>query len=202
MIEKLVDNFIKYQSECGVIFDEEVSIYRYGYVLLLETVVNIILSIGIGLVMKDVLSVLIFLLSFIPLRSYAGGYHANRAWQCIILSNLCVFIVLVLARVINSLNCANLLLGLEVFAGIIILLLAPVNSKNKILSSNERKFYKKIVFCILILQYALWFLLRDRAVVISLSHIIVLITMLFAYHCNRRKSVLDNSEESCCNKSV
>lgn len=196
MTEKVVDTFIRYQIKRGMILDEDVSVYRYGYMLLLETAVNIILSVGIGFVMNDVLSVLIFLLSFMTLRSYAGGYHANRTWKCMLLSNFCVFITLLLGSITNSLNCTGILLVLDAFASISIYLLAPVSSENKILSSNERKVYKKVVFYILIFQLAMWFLLHDKAVAIFLAHIIVLVSMLAANHCNRRKNVLSNSKEN------
>ena len=178
MLEKFVDKYIKYQTERGLLLDEEAGIYRYGYMLLLETIINIVISLIIGLVMKDVLSVLIFLLAFVPLRSYAGGYHADKVWKCILLSNFCVFIVLLLSRVIDSLNCGNVLMSIDVIVSIIIFLLAPVDSDKKVLSNNERKVYRMIVLFILVIQFVFCLLLRDRAEIVTLSNIIVLISMI------------------------
>ena len=43
MLEKFVDKYIKYQTERGLLLDEEAGVYRYGYMLLLETIINIVI---------------------------------------------------------------------------------------------------------------------------------------------------------------
>ena len=107
-----------------------------------------------------------------------GGYHADKVWKCILLSNFCVFIVLLLSRVIDSSNCGNVLMSIDVIVSIIIFLLAPVDSDKKILSNNERKVYRMIVLFILVSQFVFCLLLRDRAEIVTLSNIIVLISMI------------------------
>lgn len=66
MLERLVDKYIRFQTERGLLLNEEKGVYRYGYILLLETFINCMVSLLIGLVMKDMISVLIFLFTFIP----------------------------------------------------------------------------------------------------------------------------------------
>lgn len=177
MLERLVDKYIRFQTERGLLLNEEKGVYRYGYILLLETFINCMVSLLIGLVMKDMISVLIFLFTFIPLRSYAGGYHADKVWKCILLSNFCIVFVILLARVIDMLNYVNVLKNIDVFIDIIIFLLSPVDSDKKTLSNNERKVYKRIVFYILAFQVVFSVLLSDRAEIVALAHIIIMVSI-------------------------
>ena len=50
MIQKLVDIIVKQQVEKGIISKEEVDIYKYGYYLLLEIIMNIIIAIFLSLI--------------------------------------------------------------------------------------------------------------------------------------------------------
>lgn len=60
MIQKLVDIIVKQQVEKGIISKEEVDIYKYGYYLLLEIIMNIIIAIFIGFIFRDIKTVIIF----------------------------------------------------------------------------------------------------------------------------------------------
>ena len=52
MFGKLVDIIVKQQVENEIISKKEVDIYKYGYYLLLEIIMNIIIAIFIGLFFK------------------------------------------------------------------------------------------------------------------------------------------------------
>ena len=41
-----------------------------------------------------------FILAYIPIRSYAGGYHASTQLRCYILSNAVVVAVLIAIRLV------------------------------------------------------------------------------------------------------
>ena len=73
MIQRIVDGIIEKQVEHQTITKEEINIYKYGYFLLLEVFINVIISISVGLVFNDLKTVLMFLILYIPLRSYSGG---------------------------------------------------------------------------------------------------------------------------------
>ncbi len=184
MILKVVDFILDRQLENGMISGEDTSVYRYGYTLVLEVMINIIIAIMIGLISGELVSVLLFMVMFIPLRSYCGGYHASKTWICIILSNIAVAgVVLVVKKFQFAVDYIPLLTA-EVIGTAVILLLAPIQSEAKKLSDNEKQVYKKYVRFILIIElvfaliFFLIFKLNKYGLIIIMVHIIQAVSLL------------------------
>lgn len=184
MILKVVDFILDRQLENGMISGEDTSVYRYGYTLVLEVMINIIIAIMIGLISGELVSVLLFMVMFIPLRSYCGGYHASKTWMCIILSNVAVAgVVLVVKKFQFAVDYIPLLTA-EVIGTAVILLLAPIQSEAKKLSDNEKQVYKKYVRFILIIElvfaliFFLIFKLNKYGLIIIMVHIIQAVSLL------------------------
>ena len=152
MVERISNKIIDYQIEKGIISKNDINIYRYGYILLFEVMINILISLGIGIILGKVTEILFFLACFIILRSFCGGYHANSIWKCVFLSNL-VMAISILSNILLSKYTIpiSLFFILEMCFSIIICVLSPVDNKNKRLSSNEKSFYKK---CTIIVSVA------------------------------------------------
>lgn len=82
MIEKIVNKLLDTQIKSGLLKDETIPIYRYGYTLLIEVTINVILSLLIGFALGEIGIVILFNLIFIPLRGFCGGWHAGKSWLC------------------------------------------------------------------------------------------------------------------------
>ena len=50
MVQKIVDALVNKQSQNYVMTDEDEKIYRYGYVLLCEVFLNLVIALAIGMV--------------------------------------------------------------------------------------------------------------------------------------------------------
>ena len=87
MIARLARVFVEFQVSIGLIKEEDANIYQYGYTVMVEMVLSIVISICLGVWLGQVRDILFFLCMFLPLRSYCGGYHADKAWKCMLLSN-------------------------------------------------------------------------------------------------------------------
>ena len=53
MIEKIVNKLLDTQIKSGLLKDETIPIYRYGYTLLIEVTINVILSLVIGFALGE-----------------------------------------------------------------------------------------------------------------------------------------------------
>lgn len=160
MIEKLVKRFVILQSEYGTIRDDDINVYQYGYTLMIEVILNLALSLVLGVLLRQIKEVIFFLCIFIPLRSFCGGYHTNKAWKCIILSNLTVIGVVVLSKLMVFNELPELIKNvIMVVAAFMIVMLAPVETQNRELSVHEKKIYKRyagiIMFIVVIIEIAL-----------------------------------------------
>ena len=87
MIARLARVFVEFQVSIGLIKEEDANIYQYGYTVMVEMALSIVISICLGVWLGQVRDILFFLCMFLPLRSYCGGYHADKAWKCMLLSN-------------------------------------------------------------------------------------------------------------------
>ncbi len=170
MIQKIVDRIVDRQVENRTIGQEDINIYKYGYFLLFEVLINLIISLMIGGVFHDIKTVVLFLVLYIPLRTYSGGWHADRLWKCTFISNL----ILVIAEVISN-YCIEYItviycVPLMILFGIYILVVSPVDTESKPLENDEIKSYNK------------------KVKIISFLHSIVLI--LFIFFQNRKGIII------------
>lgn len=143
-----------------IIEDADKELYVYGFNMLLTVSLNIISTIIIGLLFGMVFESIAFLVAYIPLRSYAGGYHARTPMRCYIISLLLIVLILLTLKLIGE-----SVLALFILSGIgtiICVTMSPVEDVNKPLDEAEIKVYRK------------------KAMIILAAEIIILIISIFA----------------------
>ena len=163
---KMVDRLVVKLIADGAIEEEDKEIYEYGFTQGITMIVNILCTILIGICMNMLAEDIIFMITYIPLRSYAGGFHAKTKFRCFIYSNLLVVLVLGLIKFLAGYTYFMLVAGI-IGAGCIIFL-APVEDQNKPLDEKEVEVYGKKARRMLLLDIVfagiLKFLSFDRCV--------------------------------------
>ncbi len=140
--EKIVGNMVKQ----NLIQQENKSIYQYGINQLFNMTLNIVTFLIVGILYHMILQTIIFTAAYIPLRIYAGGFHASTPFKCWIVSGLMLVAVLSVMKYLRF--------GEDMYdvgalaASLIILILSPVEDKNKPLDEKEELVYK--VRCIIV----------------------------------------------------
>ena len=94
MFEKAVQKLVDGQIEKGSLKEEERNIYRYGYQVLIEFCINIIVTILIAVLFQAFKTVIVFTIAYLLIRGYVGGYHAKTSLGCFCLSAGMVFSVI------------------------------------------------------------------------------------------------------------
>ena len=124
----------------GVITEDTLDIYVYGFELLLSFLFSTSLIILAGCLMKMALQTFTFLLVFILLRSFSGGYHANTYAKCSIITFSVYGLVIVFASFVR----VGLLSYLAIMpVGLVILYVkAPIENPNKELTEQEKSRYR------------------------------------------------------------
>lgn len=175
MLEKLAGRIVEYQINKGTLQEEERNVYQYAYELLLNQLINIVIAIVIAAAFQNPAAVLIFLLSYIPLRTFAGGYHANTNLGCTIVS---AFLLCFVCLIVNYARQDGFLIWYPVsfiISGGFIFRYAPVQDRNKPLDELEIIRYKsksRIIWCIeIIMGILFYFFSRKTGMVIALSHL-------------------------------
>lgn len=143
------------QIKRGLLKDETIPIYRYGYTLLIEVTINVILSLLIGFALGEIGIVILFNLIFIPLRGFCGGWHAGKSWLCTMTSAIVLLFSVFVGKDQLFQYGTNLWMILMGISCLTIWFLAPMDSEAKRLSDEEIVYYKKVIrgilFVILVL---------------------------------------------------
>ena len=160
--------------------DEEKEIAIYGLKRLGMFVASMIVAAIIGLLMGNIQGVFLFLLFFIPLRIFAGGLHLPTLWMCAVASSLLIIVVaFILNGVegawINGRTCSAIYLA----GALIIMLLAPVDTANKVLFKEERARYKIISIIITVLEMAIFFICQDNDFIKMLIFLVITVEAFY-----------------------
>lgn len=121
---------------------EERELIAFGLDKLFSTILCFVIAFALGLFFGVPLEVLVFYASFYVLRIYAGGYHADTQLRCFIIS-ICVMIPPIAAiryHLSWYSNFAHMIC--LACAATVILVLSPVDNKDKKLDMNERRVYR------------------------------------------------------------
>lgn len=143
MIQKIVDALVNMQAQNSAMTSEDEKIYRYGYVLLCEVFLNLVTALTIGIVFSKTREVIFFLGMYIPLRSFCGGWHADKIWKCTVISNAILLLqVYGLKNLISNLS-IKVMLVIFFLNMICIFFMAPVETEMKKISREEKQIYRK-----------------------------------------------------------
>ena len=75
--------------EKKIISDTYLEVYVYGFELILSFLISSSIIIAIGIITNQIIPTLTFLITFIFIRQFTGGFHANSYIMCKIYTLLC-----------------------------------------------------------------------------------------------------------------
>ncbi|MBS7182137.1 MAG: accessory gene regulator B family protein [Eubacterium sp.] len=137
----------------NAIKDEDYEIYQYGLEQLFTSILNMLTLLVIGSIMGMIWQGIIFVLSFMLLRKYAGGYHASTPLGCYLLTTLIITVAL---SVMKYFEISILIyLVLLMVSSVIVYMLTPVEAVNKELDKIEKIIYRKKTILIWIVEVSL-----------------------------------------------
>jgi len=181
-MELLSRRFVEFMLENKIIPEQDKEIYRFGFVLMLRIILNVLTLLFIGTCFNMIVESITFLICSLMLRSYSGGFHSDNPVICFLISVLATISMLF---VIKSgmwsvqFSCALIVLSIGV-----ILRYAPVEHKNKPLEEIERKIYRKRLWgivCVLIFVMFMFifmnklFLLYSGSISFGMTAIMILV---------------------------
>lgn len=189
MLGQLAAKIVDWQVDRGTLTREDEAVYRYAYELLLNQMINLILAGLVAFLFRAPMTVALFLLCYIPLRSYSGGYHADTNIGCTVLSTLLIGGVCYSAQAAES-NILKWYPVLYIISGIIICFLAPVQDHNKPLDDLEKTRYRKrsrLIWGIEVIGGILLHFWKKRlGFVVGISHMILAGTLIAGMLKNKR----------------
>lgn len=142
MLNKIATKITKTMLASKIIAEDMFDIYVYGVELLLSFLFNTTIIMIAGILLGRILQTLLFLLIFVLLRSFTGGYHANTYGVCTFVTFLVYGGVLLLSELFVS---SLLFYGVLTIVGVALLLaLVPIEHPNKKITEKKKRKYKHI----------------------------------------------------------
>ncbi len=142
------EQIIKRLIDLEIVDEEDRELYVFGIREFFSLLCSFSLTLVIGILMNLVLESIVFTCAYLPVRIYAGGYHAPTQGRCYVLSLAMVVIALLVIGHADLPGHASMIV--IVISSIFIYVLSPSEHKNKPLSETERRVYKQRVGKILI----------------------------------------------------
>lgn len=136
MIAKLAKSTACFFVKNQLVEAEDEEVYAYGMEILLSTVFNLVIALGIALITNTFLPCLINLSAFVTIRIYAGGYHANTHEGCMLTLIMVQGIFVLIIKTISVETLKIFIPAMLIISIVIILRFAPVAHPNKPLSEN------------------------------------------------------------------
>lgn len=154
-MDKVASKITEHLLLMDVIDQKDAAIYCYGLEVLLLSLLEIISILCLALLVGNFFETLFYFAAFIPLRLFAGGYHASTRLRCYLLS---LFVYGIFTWLLTVFPSEHRLLFSVVVAGfsvVVIFLFAPVIHPNRYCEGSESKFLKKTSWKIVLMEMIL-----------------------------------------------
>lgn len=181
MMERIAKRLTAYIIGKGIVAESEEKIYLYGFQMGLELIFNLIVSILIAIKMDMLPQAAIFFIVFIPIRSYAGGFHFEKYLHCFILSVVTYVGVLELSQILTIAG------EIHIVADVVLLILVrylfPVQNVRRMIDEDEKRYFSKKLQQILVAEFVLIVVLlvlkkEDLLAVVNLTLVLIVVSMI------------------------
>lgn len=180
LLSNKITDFL-YKKE--VISQEQKEVYIYGFTVLFLNILDILIILALGILIERYLDTIVFLMVFGITRQYTGGYHAKTVSKCLVVYMLIYLVIMFLSSsnviLVNGTMFQILLCIVYIIA---VIIYAPIQNDNKVISNVERKKYKIIsivsAICISTISVIVYGVFPTMAMTISLTLFAVTILMI------------------------
>ncbi len=185
-MKQIAKSIAEMLCEQKIVQNDDMAVCVYGLDVFISSFIELISVFVLAAFIGNLIEIVLFFTAFIPLRVYAGGYHANRKATCYLIS-IAVYIAFTLATATLPKKIYVFLNTLSaICSSVMVVSYAPVIHHNKIVSTNECKVYRKksilICFVEVILITIFTIMAKSKIYVTSfaLGNFTVALSMLFA----------------------
>lgn len=121
----------------------EYEVYLYGFEVLIASILNILVTLTIGLLFDKFIHSIVFLACYCSIRQFSGGYHASNYRKCFFTFALIFLLTIFIGSNFDFIGLKPIILLLSILNWLNICLLSPVEHTNNPLTDNEKNKYKR-----------------------------------------------------------
>ena len=136
MIHNLSEIITNFLASKKVINENESDIYIYGYETFFSGVIDLIITLILGILFRRLITAIVFFVMFVSVRMYTGGYHADSYLKCKMIFIGIIISVLGVTYIKFPLYIVFLIIALFL---ITVYRLCPIENPNKPLSKQQKR---------------------------------------------------------------
>lgn len=165
-----------------IITENYYEVYKYGIEITISSIIGFLLTLLIGIMLKNTICSIVFYITFVCLRMLTGGFHATSYLKCNSLFCLITIIVLALSDISTIFKFPKIEMVLLVSFSIgIFWWLAPIENTNKSIENRKKASYKLLsiivsicLFALSLFLYSYGHLIYSAVIVYSMGAVAVL----------------------------
>lgn len=150
MIENMVLKLVNQMEMEKIINKSSCEYYEYALIGMVEHAVTVGTMLLLGLIFRQLLPTICFVVFFLSLRKRTGGFHANKFWQCY-LGTVITYIVVMLVVPMLCMN-QTIMYGMLLLAISLIFIMGTINHPNVDMNKSELKESKKAARLIVLME--------------------------------------------------
>jgi len=156
MFDNLAEDIAFLLIKNKIVSIDEREVYVYGITVFLLNASLLLITLIMSLLFGEFIHFAAFVIFFIPLRLFAGGYHAATSEKCMIQSVVLYAISLLAVKALPELYKSAYTIAAGIICLIIIFIFAPMVHKNNELNERQYKRNKIIARAIIVIDVALF----------------------------------------------
>lgn len=141
MVEKAVLKLVNRMERENIIEKADREYYEYALLTMTEQMIAAASMLMVGMIFRQSVPTVIFLIFFLSLRKRTGGYHADKFWQCYLLTVITYIGVIQAAFVL--VEKPFMMYGILVWAVLVMEMIGTVNHPNMDMDQHELQETKK-----------------------------------------------------------
>ena len=150
MIENMVLKLVNQMEMEKIISKSSCEYYEYALIGMVEHAVTVGTMLLLGLIFRQLLPTICFVVFFLSLRKRTGGFHANKFWQCY-LETVIVYIAIIQSVPILCRN-QDVMYAMLFLAIVLICIVGTINHPNMDMSKSELQESKKAARLIVLME--------------------------------------------------
>lgn len=121
-----------------IIESEKLDTYIYGFEVMISSISGFAIALILGLVFSQLLECILFLIIFVSLRSFCGGYHADTYLKCNSIFAITIALVMLILKFVPQYPIyIHFLIG--IFSLMTVITFTPVENQFKPLDDKTKK---------------------------------------------------------------
>lgn len=186
MIKKISNTIVGYLLKENVIenTDDDKEYYQYGIEITISSLLNIALILIVGVIFCSLTESIIFLLCFIPIRQYTGGFHASSYLRCNLSFCICFALLILCYQLTKEHINTYIAILISFICTFVIFARCPVENPNKQITEKRKKFHRLIATLMSILYsvigVTLMYFSNQHGVLILYTLLLVTVLIIIA----------------------